>query len=75
MKEIKIRNLAVGGKCLFQLSTWAPSKLKHVTIRYVGDKYIIMHNTEKDDEYCVTFCPHDCMEQGRKPMFYVSEEL
>jgi hypothetical protein len=34
-----------------------------------------MHNTEKDEEYCVTFCPHDCMEYGRKPMFYVSEEL
>ena len=73
MKLIPKENLTVGTKCLFQLSTWSPANLKHVTIRYIGTKYIVMLNTEKKDEYCVTIDPYDCVVQGRNPMFYVDE--
>ena len=75
MIRININNLNVGDKCLFQLSTWSTSNLKHSVIKYVGTKYIIMQNTEEDNEYCVTFDDHDCMINGREPLFYVSEEL
>ena len=73
MKLIPIKDLTVGERYLFQLSTWSPVNLKHVTIRYIGTKYIVMHNTAKDDEYCVTIDDHECWEQGRSPLFYIDD--
>jgi hypothetical protein len=73
MKEIHIKDLQVGRKCLFQLSTWSPVNLKHVTIRYVGAKYVVMHNTQQDEEYCVSIDAYDCALENRTPVFYVDE--
>jgi hypothetical protein len=75
MKSIAIEDLKVGETCLFQLSTWAPVNLHFVRILYVGTKYIVMHNIERDEEYCVSRCPYDIIETARTPNFYVSEEL
>ena len=75
MNEILVTDLAVGETCLFQLSHWAPANLHLVRIKYVGERYVVMQNLERDVEYCATHDVYDNMIEGREPKFYVSEEL
>jgi len=75
VKNIKIGELELWDKCLFQLSDWQPHNLHHVRIDYIGTKYIVMYNFEREEEYCVSIEPYECLENKRYPMFYVSEEL
>jgi hypothetical protein len=74
MTTIPLNTLTVGTRCLFQLSNWAPANLKFVEILFVGKKYVIMLNIDKDEEYCVTVDDHDCKINNRTPNFYISEE-
>lgn len=74
MKEIKIEDLVIGGKVLFQLSHWSPSNLHFVEILFVGKSYVVMWNVDREQEYCVKHDVFGGAYGDSMPKFYVSEE-
>ncbi|APC46558.1 hypothetical protein [Alteromonas phage PB15] len=74
MKEIKIKDLKVGEKVLFQLKNWSPSNLHFVEVLFVGKTYVVMWNAGREQEYCVKHNVFDGVYGDDVPKFYVSEE-
>lgn len=75
MKEIKKTELSAGDKVLFRMSHWSPINLHFVEILYVGKDHVLMHNVQRDSEYCVKYDMDREVVFNQKPEFYVSEEL
>ena len=78
MINIQIQTLKVQDKCLFQLSHWSPVNLHKVIILYVGSRYIVMYNVDREEEYCVSIDKYDDMSGytnsvNSQPKFYVDE--
>lgn len=75
MKEIKKNNLSPGDRVLFRMSHWSPVNLHFVEILFVGKEHVLMHNIDRDSEYCVKYDLDREVVFKQRPEFYVSEEL
>lgn len=74
MKELQKDDLVIGERCLFQMSHWAPHNLHYVEILYAGKEHVLMHNIDRNSEYCVKYDFERAVIMKEEPKFYVSEE-